>query len=147
MTFSTGSAYLTQSNGVLTLAASAPLGSTQSATYSLCLLPANTPCSVPVSVTITVPGSINATSDVVSLAPGASFNLLANDSLNGVVPLPSQVNVTFATTSAFLSQSGGLLRLAANAPSGSTQHGRKFAVQRFRQRYCYGARCDHSCCR
>ena len=121
VTFSTGSAYLTQSNGVLTLAASAPLGSTQSATYSLCLLPANTPCSGPVSVTITVPGSINATSDVVSLAPGASFNLLANDSLNGVVPLPSQVNVTFATTSAFLSQSGGLLRLAANAPSGSTQ--------------------------
>ncbi len=119
--FSTASAHLAQSSGVLTLAASAPLGSTQSATYSLCLLPANTQCSGPVLVTITVLGGISATADSVSLAPGGTFNLLANDSLNGVVPLSSRVNVTFATNSAFLSQVGGVLRLASNAPTGSTQ--------------------------
>lgn len=121
VTFNTGSAFLSQSGGVLTLAAGTPAGTTQSATYSICQSPANTLCSGPVNVTITVPGAITAVADAATLNPGATLNLLANDSLNGAVPLSAQVTVTFNTASAFLSQTGGVLTLAAGAPAGSTQ--------------------------
>lgn len=121
VTFNTASLYLSQVGGLLTLAAGAPTGTTQTATYGICQSPANVVCSAPVNVTITVPSSIAAVADAATLSPSATLNLLANDSLNGAVPLASQVNVTFNTASAFLSQSGGVLTLAAGAPGGSTQ--------------------------
>ena len=121
VTFNTTSVYLSQTGGTLTLGASAPAGSTQTATYSICQSPANTPCSAIVNVTITVPGAIAAVADVAALNPGGTLNLLANDSLNGAVPLASQVTVMFNTASAYLSQVGGLLALAAGSPTGSTQ--------------------------
>ena len=121
VTFNTASAFLSQASGLLTLAAAAPSGTTQTATYSICQSPANTPCSGPIGVTITVTGVIAAVADAATLSPGGTLNLLANDSLNGATPLSSQVNVTFNTASAFLSQTGGVLTLAAGAPTGTTQ--------------------------
>ncbi len=121
VTFNTASAFLSQSGGVVTLAAGAPPGSTQTATYSICPTPANTPCSGPVNVTINVPSVITAVADAATLSPSGTLNLLANDSLNGTPPLSSQVAVTFNTASAFLSQTGGVLTLAAGSPTGTTQ--------------------------
>ena len=121
VTFNTASAFLTQTGGILTLAAGAPAGSSQTGTYSICQSPANTPCSGPVNITITVPNAITAVADAATVSPGGTLNLLANDSLNGTPPLSAQVTVTFNTASAFLSQSGGVLTLAASAPAGSTQ--------------------------
>ncbi|MBC7709294.1 MAG: hypothetical protein H7203_04480, partial [Rhizobacter sp.] len=121
VTFSSTSNYLTQSLGVVTLASNAPSGSTHTATYSICESPANTLCSAPVSVTINVPSQISAASDVVTLNPGASFNLLANDSLNGAVPPANRIAITFTTSSSYLTQAAGMVTLASNAPTGSTQ--------------------------
>ena len=75
----------------------------------------------PVNITITVPSTITAVADTVTLTPSSTLNLLANDSLNGGPPISAQVTVTFNTASAFLSQTGGLLTLAAGTPGGSTQ--------------------------
>jgi hypothetical protein len=124
--FSTSSAFLSHSAGVLTLATNAPAGSTQIAAYRICESTANTLCSGVVNVIITVPATATATTivavvDSATLAPGGTLNLLVNDSINVTAPLSPQVSVTFNSASAFLSQIGGVLTLAAGAPGGSRQ--------------------------
>ena len=118
VTFTTSSTQLTHSNGGITVNANATVGTTLSGTYTVCALPGAAPCSS-ARVQFTVAAAASATADTATVNPGATFNLLANDSLNGAVPTSAQVTVTFTSTSARLSQTGGLLTLQAGTPAGS----------------------------
>ena len=74
-----------------------------------------------VPVVVPVPIIAIATADAATLSPGGGFNLLANDTLNGVTPTAAQVSVVFQSTSPYLSQAGGVVTLGAGAPAGSVQ--------------------------
>jgi hypothetical protein len=120
VSFASQSAQLTQVGGLLTLNAAAAAGSSHTASYQICAALAGTPCSSTVTVIISVPAAISAAPDSATLAAGGTLNLLANDNLNGAVPTSAQVNVSFASQSAQLTQVGGLLTLNAGAAAGSS---------------------------
>ena len=82
--FNSQSPYLSFSNGAITLRADATVDAVVTATYTVCALPNARPCSTAqVSVTVLNPLVLVANTDMGTLAPGASFNLLANDTSNG----------------------------------------------------------------
>ena len=117
VTFNTASAFLSQTGGLLTLAAGTPGGSTQTATYSLCVALANTTCSSTVGVTITAPITAVANPDgplILTRGIGAGVSLYANDTLNGVLVPPGAVNVQYTlndNTVTFTLTPGGYLQL------------------------------------
>ena len=116
VTFNTTSAFLSQTGRLLTLAAGAPGGSTQAATYSLCITPANTPCSATVGVAITTPVTAVANPDSATLVRGigAGISLSQNDTLNGVPVAPNAVNVQYTlndNTAVFTLTTIGYLQL------------------------------------
>jgi hypothetical protein len=118
--FHSTSPYLSESGGIVSVRPGAPTGVMLTGSYTLCNRPAGTPCSR-ASVNVMVPPlfTVVATADMATLTPGSGFNLLANDTLNGVTATAAQVSVAFQTMSPFLSQAGGVITLATFAPAGS----------------------------
>ncbi len=121
VTFTPSSSQLAHSNGAVTVNSNATVGSTLTGRYTVCALPAAAPCSsarVQITVSAAATTAI-ASADTATINPGATFNLLANDLLNGGVPTSGQVAMTFTSASASLTQVGGLLTLNSAAARGS----------------------------
>ena len=121
VTFTGASSQLTHANGAVTVNSNATVGSILSGSYTVCALPAAAPCSAArVQITVAAASTAaTATADTATINDGATFNLLANDLLNGATPTAGQVTMTFNSNSAFLSQTGGLLTLSPGTPGGS----------------------------
>jgi hypothetical protein len=65
------------------------------------------------------PALLKASADSAVLAAGGSLDILANDSLNGMRPVATQVSVVFSSGTPYLAYAGGLVTVLAGAPPGT----------------------------
>jgi len=119
--FASDTPYLAYADGLVTVLAGAPPGTVLNASYKLCQLPTGSSCSPPATVTVTVPGTISAQPDRLTLAAGqvtAAGALLANDTANGRPAAAGLVvvNGSFAAPGLAITPNGAVTVAVSVAP-------------------------------
>jgi hypothetical protein len=114
--------------GAINVAVGAQAGDTLVASYSICALPGNTPCSTAtLTIQVTAPPiTLQAQADAATAYTGvtATINVLANDLRNGQVVQPAQVSLNLvAGASPFMSVVGSGININPGALAGEALFG------------------------